>query len=167
MNHTCDRCDRPAEVHEFDPINGVEIHLCREHAVESGFQLPEPTAAKVHSQIAPTMQVQISTGKERTASCRNCGSSFARFRKSGLLGCPDCYQTFDQKLDGIIARSQNKASAHIGRVPEQAADLVDRHARRRSLLDEIERAVASEQYERAAVLRDQLETLAEQGSRED
>ena len=163
MNHTCDRCDRPAEVHEFDPINGVEVHLCREHALEAGFQLPEPAAAKVYSQVASTMQIQISTGRERAASCKRCGASFARFRKSGLLGCPECYTAFDQKLDGIIARSQNKASAHVGRVPEQDAGLVDRHARRRTLLDEIDRAVASEQYERAALLRDQLQTLTDTG----
>ena len=161
MKHTCDRCDRPAEVHEIDPINGVAVHLCREHALEAGFQLPEPTAAKVYSQIGSTMQIQISTGRERTASCKTCGSTFARFRKSGLLGCPDCYTNFDQKLDGIIARSQNKASAHVGRVPEQDASLVDRHARRRTLLEEIERAVASEQYERAAMLRDKLQTLTD------
>lgn len=164
MKPNCDRCGRPAEVHEFDPINGVEVHLCREHAVEAGFQLPEPTETKVYSQVASTMQIQISTGKERTSSCKQCGSSFARFRKSGLLGCPACYVAFDDKLDGIIARSQNKASAHVGRVPDRAADLVDRHARRRSLLEEIDRAVASEQYERAAVLRDKLQTLGSAGA---
>ena len=52
------------------------------------------------------------------------------------------------------------ANAHVGRVPDQSSELVDLQALRRSLIEELDRAVASEQYERAANLRDRLNTLA-------
>ena len=44
-------------------------------------------------------------------------------------------------------------------MPHQTEELVDLQALRRSILDELERAVATEQYERAAKLRDRLQTL--------
>ncbi len=166
MNVKCDRCDKPAEVHEIDVSKGVEVHLCREHALEAGFQLPEtPPVTKLLSDLA-SMQVQISSGgtsEPRNRGCENCGTTFGQFRKTGLLGCPDCYETFAKQLESVIGRSQNGATAHVGRVPDQAANLVDQQALRRSILDEIDRAVASEQYERAARLRDRLQTIAEEG----
>ena len=30
--------------------------------------------------------------------CPTCGSTFARFRKMALLGCPDCYQALQVKF---------------------------------------------------------------------
>ena len=160
MNPKCDRCDRPAEVHEIDVKNGVQVHLCREHAIEAGFQLPDtPPVAKVLSDLS-SMQVQVSTQPTRKATeCPSCGTTFVRFRKTGLLGCAECYGVFEKPLESVIARSQNGATTHVGRTPEGQAEMVDRVALRRSILDELERAVASEQYERAAELRDRLHSL--------
>ena len=167
MNVKCDRCEKPAEVHEIDVSKGIQVHLCREHALEAGFELPDaPPVTKLLSDLA-SMQVQISSGgsgERRHRGCETCGTTFGQFRKTGLLGCPACYETFAKQLESVIGRSQNGAAAHIGRVPDQAANLVDQQALRRSILDEIDRAVASEQYERAARLRDRLHTLAEEGS---
>jgi protein arginine kinase activator len=147
MNETCDKCDRPAEVHEIDPINGTAVHLCREHAVAAGFDVPSPSAVTTVLGGLGSMQVQITTERR--------GPS----RKTGLLGCPRCYDSFATQLESIIPRSQNGATTHLGHVAHRTADLVDQQARRRSILEELERAVASEQYERAARLRDQLHTL--------
>ncbi len=159
MNETCDKCDRPAEVHEIDPINGTAVHLCREHAVAAGFDVPSPSAVTAVLGGLGSMQVQITTERRGPSSCRSCGLEFARFRKTGLLGCPRCYDSFATQLESIIPRSQNGATTHLGHVAHRTADLVDQQARRRSILEELERAVASEQYERAARLRDQLHTL--------
>ncbi len=163
MNVKCDRCDKPAEVHEIDVSKGVQVHLCREHALEAGFPLPEaPPVTKLLTDLA-SMQVKISTGggERRVSGCGTCGTTAAQFRKTGLLGCPDCYETFARQLESVIGRSQGGATAHVGRVPERDADLVDQQALRRTILDEIDRAVASEQYERAAHLRDRLHSLSE------
>jgi protein arginine kinase activator len=137
------------------------VHLCREHAIEAGFQLPDlPPVTKILSDLA-SMQVQVSTGGgQRSSSCTSCGTTFGRFRKTGLLGCPQCYETFRKQLEPVIARSQNGACAHVGRRPDRDAELADHQALRRSILDEIERAVATEQYEQAAKLRDRLESIA-------
>ena len=162
MNTKCDQCAKPAEVHEIDAIKGVHVHLCREHAIEAGFQVPQSApVTDLLTQFA-TMQAptQLPRKIEKPTACGTCGSTFARFRKTGLLGCPDCYEAFSKQLDSVIARSQNGASNHTGRLPDRSSALVDLQALRRSLIEELDRAVASEQYERAASLRDRLHTLA-------
>ncbi|MDB4775941.1 UvrB/UvrC motif-containing protein, partial [bacterium] len=133
-----------------------------EHAIEAGFQVPQSApVTDLLTQFA-TMQAPTQSPKkvEKPAACETCGSTFARFRKTGLLGCPECYEAFCKQLDGVIARSQNGASNHTGRVPDRSSALIDLQALRRSLIEELDRAVASEQYERAASLRDRLHTLA-------
>ena len=163
MNTKCDKCDKPAEVHEIDVEAGRDIHLCREHAIEAGFQVPQSApVTELLTQFA-TMSPPPAASKprraERPTACENCGSTFARFRKTGLLGCPECYESFARQLEAVISRSQNGANAHVGRVPDRSSELVDLQALRRSLIEELDRAVASEQYERAASLRDRLNTL--------
>ncbi len=163
MNETCDKCDRPAEVHEIDPIQGTAIHLCREHAVQAGFDVPASSPmAGVLSGLG-SMQIQVTTERRGPSACPGCGLEFARFRKTGLLGCPQCYDSFAAQLESIIPRSQNGATAHLGHVAHRTSDVADRQALRRSILEELERAVAAEQYERAATLRDRLQTLAADG----
>jgi protein arginine kinase activator len=159
MKQQCDKCDREAEVHEINPINGTAIHLCREHAKAAGFDVPSATPMASVLGGLGSMQVQITTERRGPAACPGCGLEFARFRKTGLLGCAECYDTFATQLESIIPRSQNGADAHLGHVAHRHADVMDRQARRRTILAELERAVATEQYERAARLRDQLQTL--------
>ena len=38
---TCDCCQQPAVIHEIDTTNGVEVHLCKQHAIDAGYSIPE------------------------------------------------------------------------------------------------------------------------------
>jgi protein arginine kinase activator len=89
-------------------------------------------------------------------ACTSCGMTLAQVRETGLVGCPLCYRSFEQELAAIVERAQAGASAHVGRHPAHAADLVDRAALRNRLARELREAVSREEYERAARLRDRL-----------
>lgn len=162
MNPTkCDHCDRPAVVHEVTVKNGVkaEVHLCEEHAQEAGVAMPS------HQPVSKLLtQFVIShTGKSRSSrgrkACPNCGMTFSRFRQGGTLGCPDCYEAFETQLTPLIERAQNGATHHKGKTPRRAGVSVDRQLEARQLVKELDQAVAAEQYERAAKLRDRLRSL--------
>ena len=154
----CDCCDKPAVIHEIDTQKGVEVHLCKHHAVKAGYIIPEtPPVTELLTQFATAKTVK--SAPERRKSCSTCGMTLARFRKSGLLGCPDCYERFEKQLDPLVARAHAGGSAHVGRVPSRSSEIVDLHSLRRQLVEELDRAVAAEQYERAAKLRDRLSGL--------
>lgn len=156
----CDFCDKPAVVHEMTVKNGIkkEVHLCQEHAVDAGIDLPEhQPISKLLAQLTVS-QPQVRSRSERKR-CPECGFSFAEFRKSGTLGCPECFKTMEKPLAAIIERAQNGATHHTGKTPKRAGFSLDRQLLIKKLIMELDSAVSAEQYERAAEIRDQIHTL--------
>ncbi len=164
MQHHCDRCNNPAVVHETLVHDGKksEVHLCAEHAAEGGYILP--------TQGGPTLIVGKLLEKAAAAAnapqravkcCPSCGMTMAALRESGLVGCALCYRQFEEELSGLIQRTQEGATAHVGRHPAHAAELIDRAAVRNRLSRDLREAVSREDYERAARLRDELLALGE------
>lgn len=156
MERTCDCCPNPAVVHEIVVKDGLkaEVHLCTEHAQERGFILP--TAHGPTLITAKLLAQSRAAAPKQPKACASCGMTMAQVRETGLVGCPLCYRSFETELGAIIERAQAGASAHAGRHPAHAADLVDRAALRNRLARELREAVSREEYERAARLRDRL-----------
>jgi len=159
----CDRCDKPAVVHEVNVKHGVkhEIHLCEDHAREAGI-IPTLGPEPINQMLTQFVVSQKTKKRQRARSkkgCPECGLTFTRFRQKGLLGCPTCYETFDAQLGGLIERTHNGGTHHAGKIPQRAGGSIDRQRMIQRLAKELDSAVSAEQYERAAKLRDQLQTL--------
>ena len=161
----CDLCDKPAVVHEVTVKNGVkhEVHLCEEHASEAGIALPG------HQPIDQLLtQFVVSKGgkpsKATKKACRTCGMSFAEFRQAGVVGCPDCYEAFADQLGPMIERAQNGGTTHCGKCPRRGGVSIDRQLLIQRLVRELDGAVAAEQYEKAAELRDRLREMETQAA---
>ena len=158
----CDHCESPAVVHELLIRHGktTEVHLCAEHALAAGLAVPAvQPVAEVLLHIAKSKQGDAARTRA-LASCTGCGVSFTEFRKTGTLGCPACYDSFQPMLGQVIERAQAGGTAHVGRAPKAAAEVELRRVRREKLMRELETAVSAEQYERAARLRDELTSIA-------
>ena len=167
MSWKCDYCDKPAVVHEVRIKGGVrkEVHLCAEHAQAMGIALPGQLPG--HKPISKALtQFVVSKPTRRTRAskkaCPNCGMGFAEFRQSGVLGCPDCYDAFGEQLGPMIERAQNGGTSHTGKCPRRGGMSIDRQLLIQRLVKELEDAVGTEQYERAAELRDRLKDLETQ-----
>ena len=155
----CDQCENHATVHLIEIKSGkkIEKHLCEAHAVEAG------VAVKVNqSPISELLEKFVTkpAGKSEPAAppltCDVCGLTYEQFRKTGLLGCPGCYLAFVAALVPLLERAHEGASRHLGKVPNHAGLDELRQQRLMQLRRELEEAVAAEQYERAANLRDRL-----------
>ena len=109
-------------------------------------------------------------------SCVGCGMSFAHFKKSGLLGCPACYQTFEDRIGPMIERAHEGCFSHVGKVPQRAlsnckssgdtsriesllGDVRQREQRLETLRQRLAKSINDEEYEQAAMLRDELTRL--------
>jgi protein arginine kinase activator len=89
--------------------------------------------------------------------------TISQYKNTSLLGCPTCYETFNEELASIIANVQDNHTQHIGRAPSQSNMNLDRHLQIRRLLKQLESAVNQEEYEHAAELRDKLRELHNAG----
>ena len=155
----CDLCDKPAVVHETMIRNGQkrEVHLCAEHAAKQGYgTVAHQPLNQLLSNIAGS-----GTPKQATSlTCPSCGLTLAAFRQSGLLGCASCYETFAKQLETLVARAHAGATHHVGRGTNDQSGSIEREQLRSKLVRELEEAVAAEQYERAARLRDRIHGLS-------
>jgi protein arginine kinase activator len=180
----CDRCDQEATVHELRVVGGkkVERHLCEQCARDQGIQIQShiPINELIQKYVlAQTAPQKGAAGAKQVDACPACGVGWAEFRQSGLLGCPDCYAAFELQLSPLLERAHEGGLRHVGKVPRRALSgakgrpaailggPAERAERLLTLQKQLDEAVRSEQYERAAAIRDEIKRLAEiQGGQE-
>lgn len=117
--------------------------------------------------IQPMIQELLSLfhGKDEDAeddrTCPVCGRSLKEFRKTGMFGCDNCYDTFSEELDALLPRMQG-ADRHVGAMPEAFKRDREASEKEQALKDRLDAAVADERYEDAALLRDEIKALKEE-----
>ena len=93
--------------------------------------------------------------------CPGCATSYASFQKSGMLGCAQCYQAFRKPLEGLLMRVHGNTQ-HAGRMPGGSGSDVSIRMNIDRLREDLVKAIAAEEYEEAARLRDQVRALKQQ-----
>lgn len=167
-NQPCDECKkRPATVHLTRIINGnkSEAHLCQTCAQERGDAgfMPEP-GFTFHNILSGLFESEGAVAGPKPsaprtrARCPNCGSSFADFRRLGHLGCSECYAQFERELEPVLRRIHG-TTKHVGKAPKGLAGQYQLRRELEALRGELQMAIAREEYERAAQLRDKIRQL--------
>jgi protein arginine kinase activator len=87
--------------------------------------------------------------------CPDCGYSFAAFRGTNRLGCPRCYVAFRQPLLSILSHLHRHVS-HLGKVPDNGREGSSPSAELSRTRIALEKAIAAEDFEKAARLRDDI-----------
>jgi len=160
----CEGCTRKPVATEVTVKNGqkVEIAYCDQCVGDLGIGVK--SHAPLNELVTKFVISQSGGGAEKTAetlSCTSCGLTFARFRKAGLLGCADCYASFETRLGPLIERAHEGGTHHIGKIPKRAGASYDRQQRIASLRKQLTDAISGEQFERAAAIRDQIRAFEE------
>lgn len=159
MKTECDRCNKPARIHITEIVDGkkVEKHLCQDCAVSEGI------TAKSEMPIGQLLEDFILDAAGATEAsqpaCDVCGLTFSEFREKGLLGCPYDYDTFGELMEPILQRAHAGGTQHVGKVPRRGGQDFKRQNALLRLQAQLRGAVASEDYELAAALRDQVKEL--------
>ena len=159
MNYKCDKCNKPATIHITEISDGqkIEKHLCEDCAAAEKITIK--TGLPI-SQLLEDLVFQSGEGEANASLvCDVCGLSFAEFRSQGVLGCPNDYEAFRTGLEPLLAQAHEGADQHIGKVPHRAEPGQAKHTAVLRLRAELRRAIADEDYERAARLRDQIKEL--------
>jgi protein arginine kinase activator len=81
------------------------------------------------------------------------------FGKKSLLGCPADYEFFRETLEPLIEKSQAGHTRHCGKIPSKTPVDTRHQIEMSRLHKDLEAAVAAENYELAARLRDQIKNL--------
>ena len=107
--------------------------------------------------LGASQEIETGAGGIETR-CPKCGFTQADFKKSGRLGCAECYQTFAEGLGGLL-KTMHKGTRHVGKAPETLRESRDLAERVKVLKKKLEQAIEAEKFEVAAELRDQISEL--------
>ena len=148
----CENCGKNTATYHFTQnINGHETahHLCAQCAAKAGSSdLSDLFGSFFFG--APSLR--------RAAVCESCGMTYAELSRSGKVGCAACYTAFAGELRPTLQRLYGNAR-HTGKVPADASQDLRRRRRLSEAKRELSEAIAAQEFERAAALRDKIRAL--------
>jgi len=154
----CDICKQNvATVHLTQMIEGKtkKVDLCEACSKDKG--VDDPTGFSLADLLlglgaAQEMEQALPGGEVK---CPNCGFTHADFKKAGRLGCAECYTTFAEGLESLL-KTMHKGTKHVGKVPQSLKQSQDLSEKLKSLQNKLDKAVAEEDFETAARVRDEI-----------
>ncbi len=186
MKMMCDNCGkREANVRYSENINGRkrELNLCEECSRKLGithkdFNMPIDFSSFFGEFIEDftTPEFMPLINEIKTLKCHTCGYTFEDIANTGRLGCGDCYEVFEQRLDPIIKRIQG-ANRHVGRIGKIVDNKIEQKMQNQEtkgentkkqekeenqlekLQNDLKQAIKEERYEDAAKIRDKIKKI--------
>lgn len=158
----CSICkEREATVH-LTQITGdkmQKVDLCEECSKTKGLNDPAGfNLADLLLGLGASQEIEQAGGGVEI-KCPRCGFTQADFKKAGRLGCPECYKTFAEGLDGLL-KSMHKGTRHVGKIPESLRQNRDLSDRLKALQKKLAKAIEDENFEQAAHLRDEIKQMS-------
>ncbi|MCR5791819.1 MAG: UvrB/UvrC motif-containing protein [Lachnospiraceae bacterium] len=159
----CEKCkQRKATVFLMEYMQGEKREQC----------LCEQCAAEVTSIEMKTAGGVLSgmpsnSSEKKNQVCPKCGLTYGEMLSTGKLGCAQCYKTFHQVLESGLPSIQG-ATRHVGKVPvgykqNRTTEFTDIPMEERLEIS-LQEAIETEEFERAAQIRDQLRELRQQSA---
>lgn len=171
----CQNCLKNQSNYHFTKIingNKSEYHLCESCAREKGDIIQGPgNSFSIHNLLSGMLNIEF--GKQpaqpqvNETRCPSCGLTFRQFSKKGRFGCAACYTAFAEQLEPLFRRVQANNTVHHGKIPghrpQEQTDPKEFVEQQISKLEqELQTEISNEHYERAAVLRDRINSLRKQ-----
>ncbi|MDI6775353.1 MAG: UvrB/UvrC motif-containing protein [Verrucomicrobiota bacterium] len=158
----CDLCKtNEATVHVEQVCEGSvqELSLCADCAGQKGLSGASPLSLTnlLFGAVAPS---ELSNGV-RNRKCRACGLRLSEFKKGARMGCAQCYETFAEELQSVLA-GMHPGRQHVGKAPvgERANSEIAQ------IQGALAQAIAAQNFEEAARLRDRIGAMKNAAGKE-
>jgi len=185
----CDKCHKARATMHFTSIeNGKsrEAHLCPSCAPGGDFGTPFGLGISLGKILGPLLDMPAKAkivAKKNIKKCPSCGTTWAMIEEQHRLGCPNDYEIFAEELE-VVLREHHRSTRHVGKRPgmdpevrkaENAAAVkaeAEREAKEaketkhKKLLEELDQVVKTENYEKAAEIRDHIKAMEEERKKE-
>lgn len=182
----CERCmKKEAKVHIVKIVNGSKKDqwLCEECAKQmseeafmmlgsNGSNIIKKDDKNISDVLGMFFEALDNTPKQDRKKeakidivCKNCGTKFSKYKKTGRLGCSKCYENFAELLKPDIKR-YHKETIHVGKKALRASMKQLGVKQIEELKKQLSKLVADEQFEEAAIIRDKIKALEEINLRE-
>lgn len=162
----CPRCmQNEANVFFTRITNGKkeEIKVCSKCAKELGLISQQGVMFNMSDFISDFVGKGLLSGHQSESGhrCPACGTTLEQFAHTSRFGCGECYSAFGDYLDPVMKKF-HAATSHVGKLPEKAHKSTIKKRRIDDLKTRLEAAVSEQRFEDAAILRDEIKSLAQE-----
>ena len=156
----CQVCGKPATYVMKTNINGEvkTLALCSECAAKQNTDVFKSHFDSLAGFFGPFF-LGNSTPEAEIKRCPTCGTVFKQISDSSRFGCPDCYKTFRKESEHSLKKIHSDLT-HKGKTPRSVPVKPENEIEK--LKAQLAQAVAVENYERAAELRDKIKLLTDE-----
>ena len=166
----CEYCNsKPATVILTQNIDGQTktIHMCQDCAAALGVSFDKVDVGQVMGDIDNFFASMFGTKTSNTApgstlTCEFCGMSLSELQKTGKCGCANCYNVFSDSVESAI-RHLHAATSHCGKIPYSVDGKLSIKRKTDDLKAKLAIAIQNEEYEKAAVIRDEIKAIEAKG----
>ncbi len=168
----CDICAKnEATVHLTEIINEQvkELHLCEDCAQTKSMQMEQQFGLSDLLAGLADFDKPLKAQETSVTQCQNCQLTYKDFKKIGRLGCSECYSYFRGYLNSLLKRIHG-STQHIGKAPlkvTQATKAKKRTYSPEELREKLRKAIATEEFEEAARLRDSIRQIEKKQTNSD
>ena len=165
----CQKCGKNnANTHIKTITNGElrEYDLCSECASKMGYTNMFGSMESDFSSFLGSFFGNVLPARTQATRCEFCGSTYADIAQSGHVGCANCYELFTDDLLPSIRRIHGNTT-HCGKnsykantnnsVPQKKEE--NNEDKIKDLKAELDKAVAEQNFEYAAQLRDKIKEM--------
>lgn len=173
----CEKCNQNEATFFYqEQINGhaAKVALCQQCAAKAGLLSGQSDPFSFLLGGFPSLGLHTARPKSAAAACPSCGATLTELMHEGRVGCAACYRTFKAQLAPSI-RAMHGNATHTGRAPAKRADVgtptataevphtpktAETHDDKvEALRTALQEAIAREDFEKAAALRDEIRAL--------
>ncbi len=154
----CSHCKQREANFHYKKISAgklSELHLCNECATQLGYLGGAEPTFGFEDMLSDFFNVLKPEHIGGEVVCKTCGTTHEQFKKSGFVGCSDCYDVFAADVEKILSRIQ-PATIHKGKIAGEKGEKIQKANMLKSLKAQLKQAIFDERYEDAAKIRDEI-----------
>ncbi len=152
----CSQCTNPCTIHLTQIVDGncAKVDICQDcpMAKNTLLQGSYNLVADLEIEKLPESPLLLGAG-----SCPACGFTKENFKERGRLGCSYCYTHFEKSIEPILDNI-HRGTEHVGKYPKNHV-VIEPQLSVEDLKKRLNELVLREEFEEAAVVRDQIKEL--------
>lgn len=163
----CEKCKQfKACYHSTLIVNGQETskHLCEKCAELEGLFKED-----LFMDNFKVFNAFLGLEDSNEAKCNKCGWTLREFKRSGLLGCNECYNAFSKEIEDSVKRIQPYEQHKTDSIEFNVTEEKKTNTKHKQLVDlrkQLQQAIKEEKYEDAGVINKKIKKLEKELSNE-
>ncbi len=155
----CEKCKNNQATYHLTVIEKgepSELQLCESCAKQAGVSVKFDLS--IGDLLGSLIETAAKPPKGSQVRCPECGITYAEFKAKARLGCANDYEVFRSELLRLLEKIHG-STTHAGKSPMTADAQVKKENELNRLKRDLDGVVKSEDFEKAAQIRDRIRAL--------